>query len=164
MKGLLGAAALVLCVAIAVLAPSNGAAAVLLCAALTAGALFAINRAGIDRSFLSQLFTIALLLRVALGAATFFLKLQVFFGGDALAYDDLGYALLKVWRGELRYEMAMRTLAVQNFYGMPYLVAVIYAVVGRNMLAVQFVNAVLGALTILPVYLCAQQIFENRRV
>src|SRR5437764_2950215 len=146
MKGLLGAAALALCIAIAMLVPGYGAAAVLLCSVLAALALFAINRAGVDRTFLSQLFTIALLLRVVLGAVTFLFHLQEFFGGDAFIYDDVGYSLLKVWRGEVRYEMAMRTLSIQNFYGMPYLVAAVYAVVGRNMLAIQFVNAVLGAL------------------
>src|SRR5437762_8116319 len=105
MKGLLGAAALALCIAIAVLVPGYGAAAVLLCGALAAGALFAINRAGVDQTFLSQLFTIALLLRVTLGAGTFLFRLQEFFGGDAFTYDDVGYSLLKVWRGEMRYEV-----------------------------------------------------------
>jgi hypothetical protein len=164
MNGLLGATALALCAAIIFLVPGYGAAAVLLCAALTALALLVISRAGVDRTFLSQLFAAALLLRVLLGTCIFMFHLQQFFGGDALAYDSLGDTMLKVWRGEVRYEVIMRTQAAQNFYGMPYLVASIYALVGRNPLAVQFVNAVLGALIILPLYLCAQQIFENRRV
>ncbi len=164
MNGLLGAVALILSVAIIILVPGYGAPAVLLCAVLAALGLLVISRSGHDRTFLSQLFIAALLLRIVLGVCTFTLGLQEFFGGDALSYDDLGYSLMKVWRGELSYEIAMRSLAVRNFYGMPYLVAGIYSVVGRNMLAVQFVNAVLGALTMLPVYLCAQQIFENRRV
>ncbi len=164
MNGLLGVTTLSLCVAIIILVPGYGAAAVLLCAVLAALALLAIARAGVDRSFLSQLFVVALLLRVVLGTCTFLFDLQEFFGGDALAYDSLGDSLLKVWRGELSYEVVMRGMAGQNFYGMPYLVAAIYALVGRNMLAVQFVNAVLGALTILPLYLCAQHIFENRQV
>ena len=163
MNGLLGATALALSFTIIYLIPGGGA-AVLLCAALAALALLLINRMGTDHNFLAQLFAAALLLRVLLGTCIFLFQLQGFFGSDAITYDYLGNSLLQVWRGELRYEMISNTMAVQNFYGMPYLVASIYAVVGRNMLAVQFVNAVLGALTVLPIYQCAQQIFENRRV
>src|SRR5205814_9773367 len=49
-------------------------------------------------------------------------------------------------------------------WGMPYLVAFIYALVGRNMLAVQFFNAVIGAATAPVIFLCARHIFENVRV
>jgi 4-amino-4-deoxy-L-arabinose transferase-like glycosyltransferase len=47
---------------------------------------------------------------------------------------------------------------------MVHMVAVIYGMVGRNMLAVQFVNAVIGAATAPVIFLCAQQVFNNRRV
>ena len=164
MNGLLGALALALCIGIIILVPEGGAPAVALLAALAGSALLVIYLVGNDRRFLLQLFTVALLARVVLGTITYLFNLQEFFGGDALAYDQMGDALLRVWQGELHYEVALRGLSAQTFYGMPYLVASIYALVGRNMLAVQFVNTVLGALTILPVYLCAQQIFENRRV
>ncbi|HEX8180171.1 MAG TPA: glycosyltransferase family 39 protein, partial [Pyrinomonadaceae bacterium] len=163
MNGLLGAIALALSFGIIYIIPGGGP-AVLLCAALGALALVVIKRMPVDHGFLAQLFAAALLMRVALGTCTYLFHLQEFFGGDALTYDYLGNALLQVWRGELRYEMIGNTMAVQNFYGMPYMVATIYAIVGRNMLAVQFVNAVIGAATIVPIYLCAQQIFENRRV
>src|SRR5205807_6086018 len=155
MNGLLGALALALCVGVVVLVPELGAPAVVLLTVLTAGALLTIYYADVDRRFLLQLFAAALLLRVLLGTITYCLNLQEFFGGDAATYDGLGISLLQVWRGELRYGVIAHTMAVRNFSGMPYLVAVIYAVVGRNMLAVQFFNAVIGALTILPIYLSA---------
>ncbi|MCA1594793.1 MAG: glycosyltransferase family 39 protein [Acidobacteria bacterium] len=47
---------------------------------------------------------------------------------------------------------------------MPYLVAGMYYVVGRNMLAVQFFNAVVGAATAPVIFLCARHIFQNVRV
>ncbi len=47
---------------------------------------------------------------------------------------------------------------------MVYLVAAIYALIGRNMLAVQFVNAVMGAATAPIIYLSALQVFNNIRV
>jgi 4-amino-4-deoxy-L-arabinose transferase-like glycosyltransferase len=49
-------------------------------------------------------------------------------------------------------------------WGMVYVVAAVYALVGRNMLAVQFINAVFGAATAVVIYLCAQQVFQNSRV
>ena len=45
-----------------------------------------------------------------------------------------------------------------------HLVGSIYATLGRNLLAVQFVNAVLGAATALIIYLCALHVFNNVRV
>src|SRR5258708_1401713 len=47
---------------------------------------------------------------------------------------------------------------------MVYLVAAIYSIVGRNMLAVQFFNAVVGAATAPIIFLCAQQVYGNRKV
>ena len=47
---------------------------------------------------------------------------------------------------------------------MVYLVAAIYGIVGRNMLAVQFMNSVFGAATAVIVSTCAHQVFQNSRV
>ncbi len=49
-------------------------------------------------------------------------------------------------------------------WGMLYMVAGIYALVGRNPLAVQMVVAVLGAATAPVIYLCASHVFKNARV
>jgi 4-amino-4-deoxy-L-arabinose transferase-like glycosyltransferase len=43
-------------------------------------------------------------------------------------------------------------------------VAAIYGLVGRNLLAVQFFNAVVGAATAPIIFLCARHIFQNLRV
>jgi hypothetical protein len=47
---------------------------------------------------------------------------------------------------------------------MLYIVAGIYSIIGRNMLAVQLFNAVLGAATVPIIFLCAEHVFNNRRV
>jgi 4-amino-4-deoxy-L-arabinose transferase-like glycosyltransferase len=47
---------------------------------------------------------------------------------------------------------------------MVYLVAFIYEIVGRNMLAVAFLNAILGAATAPIIFLCAKEVFHNVRV
>src|SRR5205807_3916423 len=47
---------------------------------------------------------------------------------------------------------------------MVYMVGAIYRVIGRNMLAIQFTNAVFGAATAPAVFSIAQTLFQNRRV
>ncbi len=47
---------------------------------------------------------------------------------------------------------------------MVYLVGSIYGIVGRNMLAVQFVNSVFGAATAVVIFLCSHHVFKNIRV
>src|SRR5205085_2795023 len=139
MNGLLGALALALCVGIIILVPEGGAAAVTLLAALTAVALVSIYHVGSDRRFLLQLFTIALLMRVMLGTFTYVLNLQEFFGGDALAYDQLGDALLRVWQGGLRYEVALRSVSAKTFYGMSYIIASVSVQFGCYMMYVHII-------------------------
>jgi dolichyl-phosphate-mannose-protein mannosyltransferase len=102
-----------------------------------------------------------------LGAAIFAFHGQIFFGGDAITYDIVGYFQLRAWEGE-RYYNSLVSIFVDEAggsgWGMVYLVAAIYGLVGRNMLAIQFVNAVLGAVTAPIIFLCAQQVFNNFRV
>ena len=47
---------------------------------------------------------------------------------------------------------------------MVYMIAIVYKVVGANMLAIQFINAVLGAATAPAIFLIAHIIFGNLRV
>ena len=47
---------------------------------------------------------------------------------------------------------------------MVYLVAAVYGLIGRNMLAIQLMNSVIGAATAVVIYLCAHQVFQNSRV
>jgi len=49
-------------------------------------------------------------------------------------------------------------------WGMLYMVAVIYKIVGQNMLATQYVNSVLGAATAPLAYMISLEIFPNKRV
>jgi hypothetical protein len=140
--------------------------AVLLCSALALLAGWYSSKQGVHGKFLLKVFMAALLLRVVLGTIIFAFNGQEFFGGDALTYDFFGLAQLKAWGGD-RYQAVL----VQRFvgsggsgWGMVYMVAAVYGLLGRNMLAVQFVNAVLGALTATVIFLCAQSVFSNSRV
>src|SRR5215207_5829566 len=164
MNALLAALTVVLAAAVALAIP-GGAAALVFCAplALVAGLLLS-NGAGEQRPFLMKVFVAGLLLRMAVGVIINGFELQEFFGGDALTYDWLGGHLVEAWRGDLPMMPEMKQWALAGGWGMVYLVAAIYGVVGRNMLAVQFFNAVVGAATAPVIYLCALHIFQNTRV
>ncbi|HVF56467.1 MAG TPA: glycosyltransferase family 39 protein [Pyrinomonadaceae bacterium] len=166
MNALLAVLALALSIGIAFLLPGVGGGAVIVCALVAVVAGTIISQVRLDREFLLQIFVGALLIRMAVGTAIYYLNLQEFFGGDALTYDQLGYLLMKVWTGELSpvtFKTQIGPFLARN-WGMIYVVAGIYSALGRNMLAVQFFNAVLGAATAPIIYLCARHIFQNSRV
>lgn len=141
--------------------------AVLLCAALAGVAGLIISRQPEGREFLLRLFVCGLLVRMILGTAIFVFRGQEFFGGDAYTYDFLGFAQTRSWAGD-RYYWSVVNAHIGHSggtgWGMIYLVASIYAIIGRNVLAVQFVNAVVGAVTAPIIYLCALEVFNNTRV
>ena len=141
--------------------------AILLCAALaTIVGLFSYRQEAIG-SFLLKLFISALLVRLILGTIIFVSHGQDFFGGDAITYDFFGVAQLQGWGGD-RYAQSVADTFVRSWsasgWGMVYLVAGIYGIIGRNMLAVQFVNSVFGAATAVVISLCAHHVFKNLRV
>jgi hypothetical protein len=167
MNALLIFLALVLSIGILIILPGEGASALVvgLGAASLAGLL--ISRTGEESKFLLRLFVSGLLIRILIGTIIFAFSLQEFFGGDANTYDFYGYSVLKVWQGEQYYQSLVNKFvgeAGQGAWGMLYMVAVIYKMAGRNMLAVQFVNAVIGAATAPVIFLCAKHIFNNLRV
>ena len=141
--------------------------AVLLCALLATVAGFLISRKKEYGPRLLRIFLAALLIRMLVGAAIYVFNAQAFFGGDAFTYDAFGNAQLLGWGGD-RYYQAMAEHFVRgetgSGWGMVYYVAVIYGLIGRNMLAVQLVNSVFGAATAVTIFLCAHHIFNNIRV
>jgi hypothetical protein len=156
-----------LCGGILLAAPAEGPSALLICAAIAGLMGWAVSRVDNNKTFLLQLFIGGLLIRILTGTVIFTFNLQDFFGGDAATYDFYGYALYKVWNGEQYYQSLVNTFIGESgagAWGMLYLVAFIYKVTGRNMLAVQLVNSVFGAATAPVIFLCAQHIFKNLRV
>jgi 4-amino-4-deoxy-L-arabinose transferase-like glycosyltransferase len=102
-----------------------------------------------------------------IGLAIFAFRGQDFFGGDALTYDFFGNAQLIAWEGDKYYQSIANQFVRSgegSGWGMVYLVAALYGIVGRNMLAVQLMNAVFGAATAVVIYLCAQHVYQNSRV
>lgn len=141
--------------------------AVLFCNALAALAGWTIYRSGVHGLFLLRLFLFALLLRVLIGTLIFVFNLQTFFGGDALTYDFFGNCQLLAWSGD-RFSQSLVDLFTgkgeASGWGMLYMVGAVYAAIGRNMLAVQFLNAVIGAATAPIIFLCAQHVYNNSKV
>jgi hypothetical protein len=143
--------------------------AVLFCGvgAFIAGVI--IRREKTDGKYLLRLFLLGLLLRMVIGTAIFVFNGQDFFGGDAWTYDYYGLQQTLTWAGDRVAAREVRLFVGTSFasasaWGMVYLVAGIYEVVGRNMLAVQFFNAILGAATAPVIFLCAREVFHNTRV
>jgi hypothetical protein len=149
------------------LVPSEGVTALLFAAPFAVGVAFAIRRSKIDSSFLLRLFIAAFSIRLMVGTLIYFFHYQEFFGGDANTFDLFGNALLQSWAGD-QYSTYLVDLfsggGANSGWGMLYVVAVIYKVVGRNMLATQYLNSVLGASTAPISYLMAMEIFPNKRV
>ena len=167
MNALLTLAALALSAGILLVAPAEAPGAILVCLPAAAIAALAVSRVEIERSFLIRLFIGAVLVRMLVGTIIYTLHLQEFFGGDANTYDLFGYALLKGWQGDQYYRGLVASYVGESGgggWGMLYVVAVVYGLVGRNMLAIQFINAVAGAATAPLIAVCAWHIFKNLRV
>ena len=133
--------------------------------ALFAGAL--LRRVPSHGQYLLKLFLFALLVRLIIGACIFVFNGQDFFGGDAWTYDFYGRQQLLAWGGDRFAQLSVDNFTGHGFasaWGMVYIVGAIYGVIGRNMLAIQFFNAVLGAATAPLIFLSAEEVFNNRRV
>jgi len=149
------------------LTPGDGVPALLFAAPLAVGVAIAIRRSKVDSGFLLRVFIAGLTLRILVGTLIYFFHYQEFFGGDANTFDFFGSKLLLTWEGDRASQYFVDLFSgggANSGWGMLYVVAVIYKVVGRNMLATQYVNSVLGASTAPLSYLMAMEIFPNRRV
>lgn len=143
-----------------------GPGAVALIVVLVAPIIFVIQRNDLDRSFLLNLFVLALLARLLFGTFVQLFDFWLFFGGDAGTYDYLGNLIL-----EYRYntssfdswDVERATSTTSPGWGMNYLVASIYFILGRNMLAAQFFCSIFGAASAPLAYSCTYSIFRNIR-
>ena len=119
-----------------------------------------------ERSFLLQLFGWALLARILVSTAIFIFNAQEFFGGDAITYDFYGYAQMKAWQGDSYFQTLSNHFAEgqASAWGMVKMVGLVYSIIGRNTLAIQFFNSVIGAATAILVFACAKQVYQNTRV
>jgi len=167
MNALLLVVALAMFAGVLALAPTDGGGATLVALPVAAVVAWFIYKHKVDEQFLVRLFFAGLLARIFVGTMIFVFHQQSFFGGDALTYDTFGFALMKTWEGDRSYQYLVDLFTgggAGSGWGMLYLVAVIYRIVGQNMLATQYVNSVLGAATAPLAYLMSMELFPNKRV
>jgi hypothetical protein len=136
--------------------------AMLLCTAFAGLAGWYAYRQEQHGLFLLQIFIAALLVRLIVASLIFANYGQEFFGGDAFTYDFLGQTQLQAWAGDSYARVLLQNR--MSGWGMSYFVGSVYAVIGRNMLAIQLINAVMGAITAVVVFIAAQEVFTNSRV
>ena len=120
-----------------------------------------------DKEFITSLFLAALNVRLAFGLFIHVFDFRDFFGGDSLTYHAHGAAIVDYWNGlidsrDSLYQWATST--TRPGWGMNYIVAAIYYVAGKNILAAQSFCAVVGAATAPMVYFCSRKIFSNENV
>jgi len=136
--------------------------------AVVSGILLVLLRRFSDQpDFVSKVFFVALGARLLFGLLLYAFDLQSFFGGDAVTYHFRGQLLSDYWLGIIpadSSELAKATSVAGPGWGMTYFVGVIYLLTGGSFLAAQSVAGVFGAATAPLVYLCANQVFENRQV
>ena len=146
----------------------DGASALTLCAVTSLPTILILARrdSNEDRAFLLRVFILGVLVRIIIGTVIHVGHLEEFFGGDANTYNIFGKSLAASWHGDKYHLAAYRSFIASgaSAWGMLYLVAAVYELVGENMLAVQFINASIGSATAIVVYNSAQHIFKNRRV
>jgi 4-amino-4-deoxy-L-arabinose transferase-like glycosyltransferase len=128
--------------------------------------LFVLTRAGEERQFLLRVFTLAVLARIIVATIIFVTGKEEFFGGDATTYDIFGQSLLQSWHGDTyhaaRYAGFIKSGA--SAWGMLYVVAGVYQLIGENRFAIQLINASVGAAAAVAIYYSAQTLFNNTRV
>ncbi|MBC7899629.1 MAG: glycosyltransferase family 39 protein [Saprospiraceae bacterium] len=146
--------------------PETGA-SILIVAALSVLAISVFRRFTDDKDFVTSIFLIALVVRLIFGLFVHIYDLREFFGGDALTYDYNGSNLAAYWWGTIGINDPVMDKVMRmssSGWGMYYLVAAIYSIFGKNILAAQSFCAVVGAATAPMVYYCSVKIFQNKSV
>ena len=157
---------LLICGVVIFLKPDDAPGALAMCAFVSLPTIIILARTRQDKTFLMRLFLLGVLVRIIVGTIIYVGNMEEFFGGDANTYHIFGASLVQSWHGNEFHDMAYENFISSgaSAWGMLYLVAGIYELIGSNMFAVQLVNASLGSATALIVYHVAQALFNNIRV
>ena len=158
--------ALVICSGMIVIQPNVAPSALAMCALVSLPTTIILIRTRDDKTFLLRLFLLGLLARMVIGTIIFTAHLEDFFGGDANTYDIFGQALVQLWHGDDYQRQAYENFVASgaSAWGMLYLVAIVYELIGTNIFAIQLINASVGSASAIVVYFVAQTLFNNVRV
>jgi hypothetical protein len=157
---------IVVCGAVISLKPAEAPGALVSCAVVSLPTIFILARSGKEKSFLLRLFLIALLVRIIVGFIIYSGNMQDFFGGDANTYDIFGQSLNQAWHGDDYHAQKYASFVASgaSAWGMIYLVAGVYELIGTNPFAIQLINASVGSATAIVVYYATEALFSNVRV
>jgi hypothetical protein len=165
---IIGVLLLITCLAAVGFAYPDGANALLVALTFSILAVATLRNHADDKRFVTNLFLAAFFIRLAFG---FFLEIfpetRQFFGGDAITYHDNGKAIVDYWWGTLPGEDWVYLRATDMRapgWGMNYLIAALYFVLGPSLFAAQSLCGVVGAATAPLVYFLANKTFLNKRV
>ncbi len=157
---------LLICGGVVYLLPAVGPGALAFCVLVSLPTLYVLARSGDEKQFLLRLFLLAVLARVIVASIIYLANLQEFFGGDANTYHLFGESLNQSWHGDDYHGGRYATFISSGVgaWGMLYVVAAVYEVLGANMFAIQLINASVGASTAVVVFYTTQILFGNSRV
>jgi len=116
-----------------------------------------------ESAFLIRIYVWTILIRyalaVVLNASVVDSAIAGAFWGDSGSYDLGGHQLSLKWSGEPITTAYMST-AVSG-YGWIYYIGAIYFTFGRNQLLLQFLNGLMGGITVLVIYAIAARLFDR---
>ena len=165
---LIGLLLLITGVAVVGFAYPDGVNALLIAILFSTISILVLRNHAEEKRFVTNLFLAAFFIRFAFGLfIEIYPELRGFFGPDAYTYDFKGQVLVAYWNGDLPADNVdvRRAMTIQlPGWGMNYLVALIYFLLGPSMFAAQTLCAVVGAATAPLVYFLANKIFLNKRV
>ncbi|HEV8370376.1 MAG TPA: glycosyltransferase family 39 protein [Pyrinomonadaceae bacterium] len=166
MNTVIGLLVLVICGGAWFLLPNEAPGALAMCTIVSIPTIFILVRNREDRKFLLRVFVLAVLARIVIATVIRAGHMEEFFGGDANTYDIFGSSLLASWHGD-KYHLGQYQAFVASgagAWGMLYIVAIVYEIIGQNMFAIQLINASVGSATAIVVYHNARHLFGNTRV
>lgn len=116
-----------------------------------------------EARFLIRVFVWTILLRYGLAVVLNVLAAEssfaVTFWGDSSSYDIAAFQLAQRWSGEPVTNVYMS--GAVSGYGWVHFVAGIYYAFGRNQLLVQFLNGLVGGITVIVIYAITARLFSN---
>ncbi|MCU0243131.1 MAG: glycosyltransferase family 39 protein, partial [Vicinamibacteria bacterium] len=117
---------------------------------------------GAEGDFLAKTYTRTMLIRcigaILLNIYTANSQFADMFWGDSSTYDNGGVVLAQRWAGDAYIDyLPLNSVSGYGFY---YVVGFLYSIFGRNQLLVQLLNATIGSLAMVLVYLIAKRLFD----
>jgi Dolichyl-phosphate-mannose-protein mannosyltransferase len=166
MNTLIVLALLAVCGGVVYLKPGVAPGALVVCAVASLPTILVLARERDDKTFLLRLFVLGVITRIIIATVILTAGFEEFFGGDAITYDLYGQSLAQAWHGDEYHATRYSNFAASgaSAWGMLYIVAFVYEIIGTNRFAIQLLNASVGASTAITVYYSAKSLFNNERV